>query len=753
MSGINDKKIMAQLVEKDIHEIRNATVSVRPLRIAFLFNRALNIEGLSKIIQFNSCVWNGINNVIIPSDGSQITDYSLHSLLQFQPDVLIFAGDFDPDCKQLLTDDIQPFKSLIFKDEFLYLENWHMLNPGAIHIYLYYNYLFKGDPPSSQSESNIRLPSYQPNDVNRLFIEAQFGCLPSWLNEFLERNMYSSQMTFREADFMDYLSGMTELNRRVYPLYLTNYGIRHHVYWGNSGYMFVIARADSVDDICLFWNLRSGPGMFSKNVYIVPYESLSDDRGVKFFADWCNKNTSGSNTIGLYSIGVDKEGLLSLKARLKPVLGNKLNRIDIYYANFPLEQYRGYAFDKHDKVEIDNGIVSFTPPLIPWLDDPKRMEFAVDLSFDKTLDKSKRFYPPIYPGLNQALSNNSRYRVFFASIYPFRISQGRLSSLANEYNDLKQIFLPDNEEIFQRLLKYYGLDSDVSEKCRYVQRIVDLFGGLDKAKPLKTQKWRDVFGKMSKDSKDIAEMQQIYRPGKDRRTFYEETKEFALRNIFLRGFKIRCPSCGYSHWYVAEEIRETIRCAGCRVSMQPPLECPFSYKLNELVARGVEQGLFPVLLTMLYLREISDNAFHCLPGIEVSDANGSKHDLDIVAACDGILVAAECKTLDKSITALTSEIVEQIQKTAELSAKIGAHILFLAGLFSASPHDLQNLVSDLNCRYNGRMVTCVLDRSHLEYKRDYKDIDPHKLSRYLPKRDNSQNSGRIRDDGSFQVAM
>ncbi len=533
----------------------------------------------------------------------------------------------------------------------------------------------------------------------------------------------------------------------------TSYGINHHVYWGESGYMFVIARADSVDDICLFWNLRSGPGMFVKKVYIVPYERLSDDSGVKCFADWCNRNISGSNTIALYSIGVDKEGLLSLKARLKPVLGNKLNRIDIYYANFHVEQYRTYALDKHEEVQIDNGMVSFTPPQIPWLDDPKKMQFAVDLSFDKTMDKSKRFWPPNYPGLNKALSENSRYKVSLFHGYPFRISDGRLSYLEDRYADFNQIFLPDNEEVFQGLLKHYGLDSNVSEKCRYVQRIVDLFGGLDKAQPLKKQKWRDVFEKMCKDSKDIAEMQQIYRPRKEWSTFYEGAREFSLKNIFLRGFKIRCPSCGYSHWYAAEEIREIIKCAGCRAPMQPPLECPFSYKLNDLVARGVEQGLFSVLLTMLYLREISGDAFHCLPGIEVSDANGSKQDLDIIAACDGILVAAECKTLVKGITTLTSEIEEQIQKTAELSAKIGVHILFMAGLFSAPPDALQNLISDLNHRYIGRMIMHVLDRTHLEYERNYRDIDnSHKLSRYLPKGANSQTFD-IRDDGNSQVAI
>lgn len=755
MSGINDKKIMAHLVDKEIHEVHNGTISVRPLKIVFFFNRELKSEGLRKIIQFNSSIWSGIYNLIIPSDGSQIANYSLSSLLQFEPDILIFAGNFDADYMDLWTEKTQPFKRLTWSDELLQPEHWTTLSPGALHIYLYYNYLFKGNRPSSQSESNIRLPSYGLNDVNGLLIDVQFGCLPDRLHEFLEKYMYSSQVNFREGDFADYLNGMTELNRRVYPLYLTSYGVNHRVYWGETGYMFVIARANSVDDVCLYWNLRSGPGMFVKRVYIIPYEPLSDDTGIKYFADWCNQNITGTNTISLCSIGVDKEGLLSLKARIKPLIGNKLNRIDIYYAGFCLEAYRIYAADRYEEVAIDNGIASFTPPRIPWLDDPKRMEFAVDLSFEKTNDKSKRFWPPSYPGLNKALIDNPRYKFFIASNgYPFRISDGRLSYISNDYADVKQIALPDNEEIFQKLLKHYKFDSNVSEKCRYIQRIVDLFGGLDKSSPLKIEKWRDVFEKMCKDSKDIVEMQQIYKPGNDRSAFYEKTREFSLNNIFLRGFKIRCPSCGYSHWYVAEEIREIIKCVGCRASMQPPLECPFSYKLNDLVARGVEQGLFPVLLTMLYLREISDHAFHCLPGIEVSDASSSTQDLDIIAACDGILVAAECKTLVKGITTLTSEIEEQICKTAELSAKIGIRILFVAGLFSAVPDALQNLILDLNRRYGDSMIVHVLDRTHLEYEHSYRDIDGrHKIGRYLPKIDNSLNVGKIRDDGNFTFGI
>ena len=75
MSKAKKRRFLGKLVgETKSIEIRNAKISIRPLKIAFLINREVGIEGLRKIIQFNSTVWNGIYNIIIPSDGSDIDD-------------------------------------------------------------------------------------------------------------------------------------------------------------------------------------------------------------------------------------------------------------------------------------------------------------------------------------------------------------------------------------------------------------------------------------------------------------------------------------------------------------------------------------------------------------------------------------------------------------------------------------------------------------------------------------------------------
>lgn len=754
MSRPRDRRILAELVVRESHtEVRDALISVRPLNMAFVYNRSLGIEGLRKIVRFNSSAWNGINSVIVPSDGSQIKDYWVHWLIGFDPDVVIQVGDFNSETMQELTDRIQPFWTRVWNDALLEPQGWINRNPGAIYIGYYYTYLYEKYHPLSSSESNIRIPVCKPEDPNRLFIEAQFGILPDQLSGFLEEKMQGTPIRFRPNDFANYLGRLVELKNRMYPLSITHHSINHVVYGGNSGSILVIASPSSVDDLCLYWNLRSGPGTFEKEVYVVPYEPLQHDQEIQVLAEWCNQVITQSNTIQLHSCSVSKDRLLALKGRLKPQLNGQLSRVDIRYSNFQIERFHSYVEERQQQVQINDGMATFTPPRISWLDNPERMPFAVDLSFGKIVDKTKRFLPPKYPGRNRSLCENSRYSMFGGYVEPFRITGDRLSCLEDQYHDIKRVFLPNDEEIFQQLLRHYGLKSNISEKCRYVRRIVDLFGGLRETHSLKSEDWRNVFDKMRMDPLDVNHMMQTYRPGGDKSGFLKQVAKFARKGIFLRGYEIRCPSCGYAHWYAIEEIHEVIKCVGCRASIQPPIECPFSYKLNDLVLRGVEQGLFSVLLTMLYLHEICEVGIHCLPGIEVGP---NKQDIDILSACDGYLVAAECKTLADCDTALPDEVKGQIEKTAELSDRIGVSVLFFALLRAEPPSDLQLLVADLNRRYGGNMSVHVIDSTHLEYTRKHRDAEAqkeHKLTQYLPNADSIRDGGQVRDEGSFRVWM
>ena len=757
MSRSHEKKILGKLVDDGFRkETRTATISVRPLKVAFLLNREVGIEGLRKIIQYNSSVWSGIHNPIIPTDGLDITDYWLYSLIQYDPDILIQVGEFDSEGFQALHDKIQPFNSLIWEDSLLEPKNWKFKNPGGISIHFCYDYLRQKHNPLSPSAPPFGVASSQPQDSNRLLIEAQFGLLPDRLDNFLEAELAASRIRFPKDQFHEYLRNIKEFRNRVSPLGITGYQIDRHYYGSDFVCNLIIAQTRSIDDVCVYWNLRSGSGSLGTEVHIVPYEPLQDEAGVNSLANWCNQTIMHSNTVQICSTSVAKEELGDIKQRLKPRLQGKLSRVDIRFSNFKIPRFRLHALEKQERVEIDDNVVTFTPPRIPWLENPRKMLFAVDFSFERVHYNKKGFWPPTYPGLNQFLCKNSKVATGFIHGHRFRMASERLSCLENEYRDFKQVFLPDDEETFPRFLEHYGLKSEVSDKCRYIRRIINLFGELQDMHPLRSGKWRDVFEAIQEDSLDLDQMGRVYKPQGDQANFLDTTMEFAHKNIFLRGHKLRCPSCGYKHWYPAEMTREVMHCVGCRASVQMPLECPFSYKLNELVKRGVEQGMIPVVLTMLYLYELCDTSFHCLPGVEVTDSNGVKQDLDILASCDGHLVAAECKTLRNCEDKSREDVERQIEKMAKLADGICAKAFLFAALFQSPPRDLRDLTARLGGEYMNKMNIHVLDLSHLEYEGRYQDLegrDKHSLNRYIPDQNMDWREGEIRDEGGVEVSM
>lgn len=92
----------------------------------------------------------------------------------------------------------------------------------------------------------------------------------------------------------------------------------------------------------------------------------------------------------------------------------------------------------------------------------------------------------------------------------------------------------------------------------------------------------------------------------DRDRFYSQVQELYEKKILLRGKSFECPSCDGKLWIPLESIREENRCYRCNQSVRLPAfvkGTPLgdSYRLNELMINAVDQGVLPVLLTLLFL--------------------------------------------------------------------------------------------------------------------------------------------------------
>ena len=64
------------------------------------------------------------------------------------------------------------------------------------------------------------------------------------------------------------------------------------------------------------------------------------------------------------------------------------------------------------------------------------------------------------------------------------------------------------------------------------------------------------------------------------------------------------------------------------------------YELHPLVARAVDEGVRPVVLTARFLRNLTSHGFLMYPGAKLKK-NSEETDIDICAIGDGALIAGE----------------------------------------------------------------------------------------------------------------
>jgi hypothetical protein len=179
----------------------------------------------------------------------------------------------------------------------------------------------------------------------------------------------------------------------------------------------------------------------------------------------------------------------------------------------------------------------------------------------------------------------------------------------------------------------------------------------------------------------------------------ELVQDLARDGVFLRGYTIQCPACDLTQWYPLDALSETMACAGCLSAIQPPPEAPFSYKLNELMVRGIQQGAVPVLLTILALSSLAQRSFLHAPGIEVRRGRVST-DIDLLASCDGELLLAECKDLRQGCSRESvREIGSTLEELAQIAEHVGARVIFLSSLMDAAPKPLASCIYRVDRRH------------------------------------------------------
>lgn len=263
-----------------------------------------------------------------------------------------------------------------------------------------------------------------------------------------------------------------------------------------------------------------------------------------------------------------------------------------------------------------------------------------------------------------------------------------------------------------------------TDKNRYVRGLFGLVESVDQMTIWRDGGVRELFFRMS--NRDVSytpqEMMAILRPGRDNLDkSYSMIADLALRRVFLRGYKLRCPACDLTGWYEVPEISESMACSGCLTRLQPPLDAQFHYRLNQLVARGLDQGTMSVVLTLLFFKALSSLSFLYVPGVEVRQTR--RMDIDIIGSCDGHLFITECKDLRQGISKhAVVEVLAQLTDLVELATKVGAEMVFLSILRPDVPEELERKINQLKKKHQNSVAIHVLALNALERGRIEKRI-------------------------------
>ncbi|MBL7165795.1 MAG: hypothetical protein ISS55_04845 [Dehalococcoidales bacterium] len=273
------------------------------------------------------------------------------------------------------------------------------------------------------------------------------------------------------------------------------------------------------------------------------------------------------------------------------------------------------------------------------------------------------------------------------------------------------ISVPSGWAVLASLFADAGYECSPSDKGRLAVGVLNLLGGLGNMRVLASSKVFDALRSMS-----LLPEERVFearRPAKTHgqlKEFWEHQKGMALldwlldRNIVSRGVEMKCPTCQLKEWYALDRLTKRWRCDGCQTEQAVPLmpdRTDWQYRVNELYARGLDQGVIDHLLLMnaVHLRWQSEGpallgyagdvavpevqgavVMGYYPGVEihalqdgVAKATGIAHmELDLVAVKDERLVVAECKGLGEELSE------EQAMKYVTLANHVGcSRIMFM----------------------------------------------------------------------------
>jgi hypothetical protein len=242
-----------------------------------------------------------------------------------------------------------------------------------------------------------------------------------------------------------------------------------------------------------------------------------------------------------------------------------------------------------------------------------------------------------------------------------------------------QIFTPrikllEPLEIFTKALETINYSAIYSDKGNYMRESIELFGSLENicenisdenVSKMLEQYISNLEGnkRLKKGQEGVSVSQRAYLNFEDIKLFIGDDPqtrklidEFLLKRIFNRGYILKCSKCKNSDWYGFNDLKESFICYRCKSEQvflkehwREPFEPSIYYKLNEIFYLSIKNNMKVPLLTLNYLKSLSESSFIFSPELELTHKINKKEHFEIDISCviDGELYIGEAKKTEE----------------------------------------------------------------------------------------------------------
>ncbi|MCF2503779.1 hypothetical protein L0663_10355 [Dyadobacter sp. CY107] len=645
----------------------NVTLKGRYTRLLFLITDQFTYDSILSVIFENQSIWGGRFNPIIEVFDNKIPEVYLTRAIEHDPDIIYYDPHID------INSILQSYNLNPYYTEPINMETpWHVVGTNTYFL------------AAEHKSRKVVFPGtgyWQIEDGLKDWYRVNFGLSPytNYRDQLLTRENPILEVTSQNYD--DLLSILAENDQLLFKTILSQLRAEQEIdiLPNKDGDLleFIVGDWDSRTDLLYYANRVQ-----YKNKGLL-YFTLNEFKILIHKPDFWHF-IRAQRFIPKIKIKTATHTIELLQSLLHSSLYSSAHKMFDFskIENFPYvvthknDEARHTIFQSTQTIITQNGLI--TVPALPKSISPDIYGWSIDISLRDVTDSTQApVYFPRYTKTSPIVGTpNSRINAgktisalidretTIAGVIgihipnPEEIIKIRLTSEISGASTEEKIQHCTRSDDSNRLL---GLLNIIQNDFEYIEKILDdYFWGewirnISKKESVTAFSSRIIIEELSAALLETNQgSEEIFNPGGIGYDIEKKVKkviaEFCERNLFLKGYKIKCPTCSSNIWYSINQTQNQMTCTGCQNSITFPIDPDMHYVINDLVRKNIYRtstspdGNLTVIRTLAKLREYF-NSFYFSPQLDVflERINKPFGDLDLICVGDGKLIIGECK--------------------------------------------------------------------------------------------------------------